>query len=665
MSLNEYVNNPDEAKEYWDRYRLFYVLLTLTAFVFASRLWYLQIFSGSELRDFSDKNRLKEVKIPAPRGMILDRNGQILVQNLLGFEAVVLPQYIENLETLGQVIGPVIGMEPERVKQRIQRGRKVNGPFSPVRIKEGLSREEVVRLKKLRLEIPGLEIRESILRNYPLGENGAQLFGYVGEISKRQLPILNNLFKGKLQLEQGDIIGKSGLEETLELNIRGQDGVSLVQVDAHGRETMTSTSPSIYSESLKNQEPVSGNHAVLTIDRDVQEAAWKTTKDNQRIGGIIAMKTNGEVLAWISSPSFDPNELSTSISAQTWSKLINDPFKPLRNKVIQDHASPGSTFKPLVAVAALQEKVITENTVVAAPGVFYFARRPYHDSLKGGHGNVTVIQAIERSSNVFFYKMGIALGVDKMFDYISLLGVGKRTGIELDREVPGLMPNSKWKQTNVGEEWQPGENLSTAIGQGFVTTTLIQLAVAYNAIATEGQVVQPLVIKRLVDLDGKVLKEFSPKVIRNLQDKQTNGVQVSAKTFRIVKDGMKQVANGSGGTARFWKIPGVPFAGKTGTAQVMSFSADQIYASCTSRPMQQRHHGWFIGYAPADNPEITVAVLAEHSCHGNTGAVPLFRDVVQAYMKKYHPEVIEEGLKLAKIKPVSKPAEKPVNTEGD
>lgn len=663
MSLNEYVNNPDEVKEYWDRYRLFYILLIVTILTFSSRLWYLQIFTGAELRDFSDKNRLKEVKIPAPRGLMLDRDGEILVQNLLGFEAVVLPQYITNMDELCAAVGPVIEISPEKVKEKIIRGRRVNGPFSSVRIKDSLSREEVVRLKKIRLDLPGLEIRETILRNYPLHENGAQLFGYVGEISKKQLPKLNKNYQGKLLFQQGDIIGKTGLEETLEINIRGQDGVSLVQVDAHGRETMSSTSPSIYSESLKNLEPISGQHAVLTLDKAIQEAAWKSIQTNERIGALVAMKTNGEILAWASAPSFNPNELSTSISARTWSKLVNDPFKPLRNKVIQDHNAPGSTFKPLVAVAALQEGEIKDNTIVHAPGVFYFGRRPYHDHNKGGHGYITVYDAIEKSSNVFFYKMGIALGVDKMFNYISLLGIGSRTGIEIKMEVPGLMPNSKWKKDNIGEEWQPGENLSTAIGQGFVTTTLLQLAVAYNAIATEGLVVKPFVIRKIVDQDGKTVKESFPQVLRNLQEKQSNGVQIDKKTFEIVKEGMKRVANGTSGTARFWKIPGVQFAGKTGTAQVMSFSADQIYSSCTARPIHQRHHGWFIGYAPAENPEITIAVLAEHSCHGNTGAVPLFRDVALSYFQKYHPDLIEAGKKIAKAKtPV---VEKPVNTEGD
>lgn len=662
MNMNEYVNNPDEAKEYWDRYRLFYLLLALTIGLFSVRLWYLQIFNGAELRNFSDKNRLKEMKILAPRGLMLDRNGEILVQNLLGFEAVILPQYIENIDQLSQVVGPVIGLEPKRVIERIKRSRRVNGAFAAVRLKEGLSREEVIRLKKLRLEVSGLEIRETILRNYPLQENGAQLFGYVGEISKKQLPKLNKDFDGKLRFEQGDIIGKSGLEETLELTIRGRDGVRLVQVDAHGRETISSTSPNLYSESLKNLEPVSGQHAVLTIDKTVQEAAWKTMITNEKIGGIIAMKTNGEILAWVSGPSFDPNELSTSISSATWTKLISDPFKPLRNKVIQDHASPGSTFKPFVALAALQENEITDKTVVSAPGVFYFGRRPYHDHNKAGHGNITVYEALEKSSNVFFYKMGIALGVDKMFNYVSSLGLGSRTGVELKLEVPGLVPSSKWKKDNMGEEWQPGENLSTAIGQGFVATSLIQLAVAYNTIATEGIVVKPYVIQKVLDMDGQTIKEHYPQIVRNIQERQANGVQISKRNFDIVKEGMKRVANGAHGTARYWKIPGVPFAGKTGTAQVMSFSADQIYSSCNSRPMQQRHHGWFIGYAPADKPEITIAVLAEHACT-SMGAVPLFRDVAQAYFEKYHPDVIEEGKKLAKVK---KPVvEKPTVIEGE
>lgn len=658
--MNQYVNNPDESKEYWPRYKIFYFFLIFTVLTFGIRLWYLQVIEGNELREYSEKNRIKQSKIPAPRGLILDRDGRVLVENLPGFEALLLPQYIESLPSLSQSVGPILGLEPEKITTKVQRSRKINGPFTPVRLKENLSREEVLRLKRIRLDTPGLEIRESIVRFYPLRENGAQVFGYVGEISKRELPLYNELYKNSLRFEQGDLIGKSGLEQTLEKDIRGQDGVSFIQVDAHGRETSGQT-PNVYGEKIRDHDAQHGNNAVLTIDRDLQEAAFKSMSTNQRIGAAVAMKSNGEVLAWVNTPSFDPNEFSTGFTSTTWSKLVNDPFKPLRNKAIQDHNSPGSTFKPLVALTALQEKIITATTPVHSPGVYWFARRPYHDHQKGGHGYVTVLDAIERSSNVFFYKMGNALGVDKMYDYVSLFGLGSKTGIELSREVSGLMPNSVWKKKEKGEEWQGGENLSTAIGQGFVLVTPLQMAVAYNTIGLEGKVVKPFVIRKVIDQEGKVIKENYPTVLRNLTEKQKNGVQVSPETFQVIKEGMRRVANGDRGTARFWKIPGVEMAGKTGTAQVMGFSADQIYVNCLSRPIHQRHHAWYIAFAPAQDPEITVAVLAEHSCHGNTGAAPIVRDIIQAYFQKYHPEIIAKHTKG----PGGSKAEAPETLEGE
>ena len=651
--MSEYVTNPDEAKEYIPRYKLLYSFIAVTFIIFSARLWYLQIITGNELREFSEKNRIKQNKITAPRGLMLDRNGKVLVENLPGFEAIVSPQYIDNTENMANAIGPILGIEPEKIIQKVQKSRKQNGSFALVRLKENLSREEVFRLKRLRLDTPGLEIRESIVRYYPLIEDGAQVFGYVAEISKRQIPLMNDLYKDVFLFEQGDVIGKSGLEETLEKDIRGKDGLSFIQVDAHGRETVTQT-PNIYGEQIRDQEPIHGNNAVLTIDRDVQEAAYKSMVDNQRIGAAFAMKANGEVLAWVSTPSFNPNDFSTGFSSNTWSRLINDPFKPLRNKVIQDFQAPGSTFKPFVAVAALSEKVVGPSTLVAAPGVLMFGRRPYHDSNRKGYGMITIYEAIERSSNVFFFKMGIALGVDKMFAYINPLGIGQKTGVELSREVAGTMPNSEWKKATMGEEWQPGENLSTAIGQGFVTATPIQMAVAYNSIGTEGKVVKPFIIRKIIDQEGKVLRENFPQVVRDLTEQQKTGVKVTTATFKVVKEAMRRVANGDRGTAKFWKIPGVPMAGKTGTAQVMGFSSDQIYGNCMARPIHMRHHGWFVAWAPAENPEITVAVLAEHSCHGNTGAAPIVRDIVLSYFQKYHPEMIEAGQKELKMKKTTK-----------
>lgn len=658
--MNDIIHNPEETKELLPRFRLLYVIIALTVFTFMTRLWYLQVVQGAELREFSEKNRIKQIKLNAPRGLMLDREGKILVENRPGFEAVLSPQYIDDVEDLSKIVGPILGLEPEKVVQRVQRSRKQNGPYAPVRLKENLSREEVFRLKRIRLDTPGLEIRETVLRSYPLKASGAQLFGYVGEISKKQIPLYNEIYKGIL-FEQGDIVGKSGIEELLERDIRGDAGIEYVQVDAFGRETVTQT-PNVYGEEIKDREALAGANVILTIDRDIQDAAWKTFAGGGRIGAAVAMKTNGEILAWVSTPSFDPNEFATGPSPQFWSSLINDPFKPLRNKVIQDHYAPGSTFKPLMACAALQEKIITAGTVINCPGSIRFGNRDYHDSLKQGHGNITVFEAIERSSNIFFYKMGISLGIERMYNYISTFGIGSKTGIELPREVSGLMPNSAWKKQATGEEWQPGENLSNAIGQGFVQASPMQMAIAYNAIGLGGKVVKPFVIKKVVDRDGKVLRESKEQVVRDLLEKQATGIHMDAANFAIVREGMRRVVNGSRGTARGIRLIGVDIAGKTGTAQVRGFAASDIYSKCENRPIQQRHHGWFVGFAPAEKPEIVVSVLAEHSCHGSSGAGPTVHEIMRAYFEKNHPELMAQA-RAEKDK--GAPVEKPVPIEGE
>jgi penicillin-binding protein 2 len=647
--MNTFLSNPEEeAKEYLPRYKLLYFAVAIVTVLVVSRLWYLQVIQGTELRRFSEKNRVKETKIPAPRGLMLDRNGKVLVDNLPGFEASISPQYATHLEETAQAVGEVLEIPPSRIVQDVKRSRYRNGPFQPVKIKDNLSLDQVYALKMLRWDHPGLNINETILRHYPLGAAASQVLGYVGEISKEQLERLNKDLKEDEAFEQGDIIGKAGLEEIWDQDIRGTDGVSFVEVDARGREAATETAAFLGFQPI---EAVPGSNLVLTLDRDLQEVTFKAMHRNDalkdRVGGVVVMKSNGEILAWVNTPSYDPNEFATGISATLWSKLVNDPFKPLRDKVIQDHFSPGSTFKPVVALAALQEHVITPTTYVYAPGFIKFGRRIYHDHNRGGEGNVTVYDALERSSNVFFYKMGIALGIDRMASYAKGLGLGSRTGIGLDNEVPGLIPTSEWKLKAIGEEWQPGENLSNAIGQGFVLTTALQMAVAYNAIGLGGKIYKPHLISRLMSQDNKVLKEFHPQLIRDLSDPKSVP-HIDAKNFEVVREGLRRVMNGQHGTGRFWHIPGVEMAGKTGTSQVMSFAADQIYKDCPSRPIQQRHHGWFVVFAPAENPEITVAVLAEHACHGNMGGAPVARDIIEAYFKKYRPELLKVDPKLAK-----------------
>ncbi len=641
--MSEFENSEDDGRDLVSRFRLVYLVLGVTLLAMFMRLWFLQIISGDELREYSEKNRVKENKIRAPRGLILDREGRILVDNITGFDATISPQYATDLEDTADDVGKILSIEPAKIVEAVKVSRRKNGPSAPVVIKENLSLEEVFRLKRIRIEHPGLNVDEMVLRFYPLDQNGAQLFGYVGVVSKKQLETYNTKYLGKAVLQQDDIIGQSGLEEVWDLHLRGKNGLSYVEVDAHGRQSPTQNKAFL---EIKPQPATPGHNIILTIDKDIQEAALKamleqTDRVGPRIGGLVALKTNGEILAWVNTPSFNPNRFARGLSNEMWNQLINDQFKPLRNKIIQDHYSPGSTIKPVVALAALQENVLTPNTIIDAPGQMRFGNRLYHDSLKQGHGRINIYQAIEQSSNIFFYKMGIALGIDNIAKYAKMMGLGARTGIDLSNEASGVFPTEEWKLKQKGEAWQPGENLSNAIGQGFVLVNLLQMTLAYNTIGTKGKLYRPILIKKIVDENQKVLQEFQPSIVRDITEPSPEGVRVDPKNIDVVREAMRLVANGDHGTARWWKIPGVEMAGKTGTSQVMAFSADDIFTRCETRPLMQRHHGSFIAFAPSENPEIIVGVLAEHSCHGNVGAAPVVRDVIRAYIEKYHPELIK------------------------
>jgi penicillin-binding protein 2 len=652
--MTDFENNEDDVRDLNSRFKLVYAVIAGTLLLIFVRLWFLQIISGDELREYSEKNRVKENKIRAPRGLVLDREGRILVDNIIGFDATISPQYATELEDTADEVGRILGIEPAKIVEAVKVSRRKNGPFMPVVVKENLTLEEVFRLKRIRIDQPGLNVDETVLRFYPLDQNGAQLFGYVGEVSKKKLDDLNTKYPGKVTLQQGDIIGQSGLEEVWDQELRGRDGFSYIEVDAHGRESSTQNKAFL---EIKPQPAVLGHNLVLTIDKDIQEAALKAMLEQKdkigpRIGGLVAMKSNGEIIAWVNTPSFSPNRFARGITTDIWSQLINDPFTPLRNKIIQDPYAPGSSIKPIVALSALQENKITPERLVDSPPQMRFGNRFYHDSVKGGHGRINLYQAIEMSSNIFFYKLGIDLGIDNIAKYASLLGLGQKTGIELGNENSGVFPTKAWKLERKGEPWQPGENLSNAIGQGFVLVNLLQMAIAYNTIATGGKVVKPFILKQITDENQKVLKEFSPKIIRDVTQKNDEGTFIDPKNFVVVREAMRLVANGDRGTAHWWKIPGIEMAGKTGTSQVVAFSADDIFKDSDSRPFLQRPNGTYVAFAPFNNPEIVVGILAEHAGHGNMGGAPVVRDVMRAFFEKYHPEMIEKkGLSKAELKP--------------
>jgi len=618
----------DELQEIAQRWKWISIILLAAGLILVSRLWYLQIIHGEQLKRYSELNRLKETKILAPRGLIFDRHNNILVDSLPDPELIITPQYINDLKKAAEDIASIVKIAPQHIIEKVKIGEKKYGPFRPVVIKKHLNLDQITRLKLLKWIYTGMDIQSSIIRHYPLKKNGAHLFGYLGEITKDQIPKLNQKYKNKIQFQAGDLIGKSGLEAVWEHTLRGENGFSFVEVDVHNREPLSKIAGLFFEP----KKPVPGKNITLTIDKNIQEATYSSffrkDKVGARHGSAVVMKTNGEILAWVSYPSYDPNMFSMGLSTTEWMKLSHDPSKPLRNRPIQDHYAPGSIFKPIVALAALQEGLITENTLIESPKEILFGRRTYHDYRKVGHGAIHLITAIERSANVFFYKLGIELGIDKIAKYARIFHLGKKTSINMEGEVAGLIPDSPWKIKNLGEAWQPGENLVHSIGQGFILVTPLQMAVMYNAIATSGNIVKPFIVKKITDNNSKTLQIFQPQVINTI-----NKSSIAKKHFKTVQTALTQVVHGQQGTAKWWKVKGVKIAGKTGTSQVMSFSKENIYEKCNKRPLEQRHHGWFVAIAPADKPEITVSVLTEHSCSGSGGSAPIARDIIQAYFK--------------------------------
>lgn len=628
-----------------------FVFIFIFILILLIRLWFLQILQGSKLRAFSDKNTIKEQKVQAPRGNFLDRNGQTLVTSRPGFRLALDPstfrhQKKSELKLIIKLVSNVLKKDPEKLLKNTLRNYRKTGTFNPGVVSKEISQKEALKLKQLRLKYPKILVEEVIFRDYPLEESGAQIFGYVSLASKSQIKKMKN--QGKI-FKLGDQIGQTGLEKSLDSTVRGKDGIAYVQVDARGR-VQTAASSLISYIGLKNVDPKIGKNIILTLDKDLQyeayQAFYRKDKLGIRKGGLVALSIKGEVLAWASNPSFNPNLFQTGISLESWKKLNTNRFKPLTDKIAQGTYSPGSVFKPFVGLAALHLNEIKKYTKVNSPGVLRFGNRDYHDSHKSGHGIINLSKAIEVSGNIFFYKLGIALGVDAMSGVISRLGIGENTGIKYIQESKGLLPTKNWAKKNRTEAWQKGEDLSYSIGQGAINTTLLQLTRGYLTIASKGKVIEPILVKEILNDQGETIKSFEPKLVENLTDE--NGMGMRKQDFESIIEGLIKVAHGEQGTARYRSSKKFLMAGKTGTVQVRNFSSDEIYKKCENRPEKDRHHGVFVGFAPAEKPEIVVAGLALHSCAGAAGAAPMVIDLLTTYMKKHHPEIFKKSPKKTK-----------------
>ncbi len=551
------------------------------------RLWQLQILQGAEFRKISESNRLRVIGIPAPRGIIYDRNGIPLVKNIPYFCASLIPGEFDEENVRG--VARLLGMSDEEVENKLSKNGE--SPFSPVKLKEGLSLNEVSYIEARRSDFPGLMIEVEVSRGYILGKTGAHLVGYLGKMTPAQSK--DPQFR---DVPRDAFIGQWGVEKLYDKTLRGIAGQRIIEVDALGREIRL----------LQEKPPVKGTDLTLSVDIALQEAADKAFEG--RTGAMVAIQPDtGEVLGYVSSPSFDPNKFVNGITREEWESLSSDKDLPMLNRAIQSQYPPGSTFKIIMAIAGLETGVINESTRVDCRGGISFGRWHFGCWRKGGHGSVSLHRALVESCDVFFYEVGKRLGIDKIYEYASRFGLGKMTGIPLGSEKKGLIPNTKWKMEVKKAQWYLGETFVNSIGQGYVLTTPVQMADMMAAVANGGNVYRP-----------SLLKGSRPVLLMK--------AGVKPETLEAVKAGLRDVVNGPSGTALAAKSGVTTIGGKTGTAQVVGLRKG------SSLSEKFRDHAWFVAFAPVEKPQVAMSVLVEHGGHGGSAAAPIAKKAIEAYM---------------------------------
>lgn len=568
-----------------------YILIGILI-ILVMRLWQLQILQGGEYRKLSEANRLRIVSIAAPRGIIFDRNGIPLVKNTPYYYASIIPDEFNKSKV--DLLARVLGISAEEIREKVDRSDL--SPFVPVKLKQGLNFSEIAYIEARRSDFPGLIIEVEPGREYLYGEAGAHLIGYLGKPSPSQLkdPDFQDVSPEMF-------IGQWGIEKLFDGSLRGTSGSRIIEVNALGREIRL----------LQEKMPIKGKDITLSIDINLEKEAEKAF--GEKAGALVAIKPDtGEILGMVSKPSFDPNLFTRGISREKWAAITEDRKNPMLNRALQSRYPPGSTFKIVTAVAGLEEKVITPDTRVECKGGINYGRWHFGCWRPGGHGIISLHRAIAESCDVYFYEVGRRLGIDKIYEYATSLGLGRKTGVELGKERDGLVPNTKWKLENRKLPWFLGETFNASIGQGYVAVTPIQLAVMTSAIANGGTVYKPLLIKN-----------SSPTISGRLN--------ISPDILETIKKGLFGVVNETGGTGYAAKSELVTIAGKTGTAQVVTQKSGSHYVG-----EKFRDHAWFVAFAPVEKPEIALAVLVEHGGHGGGAAAPIAKSAIEAYVKSTH-----------------------------
>ncbi len=587
-------------------------LILFFLLVIVSRFWYLQINLGDHYRALSENNRVRISSVPPPRGHIFDREGREIVTNRPSFNVSLIREDSYDIEDVLKRLSVVLGEDIEVLWERIRKGSSTPRHL-PITLKEDVDWETLAYLENNKYKFSGIRIGVQPVRVFHYGDLAANIIGYIGEINPQELQgDEEDIYEG------GDLIGKRGLERIRENDLRGEKGSSSTEVNARGFE----------QQQLKYEDPLPGRDITLTIDVDLQQAAEQYMAISDKAGAVVAMEVDtGRVLAAVSAPTIHLEDFIGGISQKNWQALLDNPRNPLLNKAVQGVYPPGSTYKMVTALAGLSEGVITLDTTFYCPGHYYFGGRLYRCWKHSGHGTVDVRRAITESCDVFFYQVGQRLGVDRLAKYAKMLGLGVRSGIELEHEKRGIVPTRDWKRERFKEKWHEGETLSVAIGQGFNNMTPLQINMMTAAIANGGRLYQPQIVEMVKTTDGDIIERLEPKLTGELSER--------ARSFLpYIREGMFGVVQGKRGTARNVRIEGLTVAGKTGTAQVVRLAQ---YKGMKEQdiPYKWRDHGWFTCYAPADNPKIAVTVLVEHGLHGGSGAGPIARIVLKKYFEDY------------------------------
>jgi penicillin-binding protein 2 len=561
------------------------------------RLWYLQILEGDHYFTLSTNNRLRLRVVEAPRGFILDRHGEVMVENRPTFDLYATPEDVKNPAEVAATLAGILTVPPADIESRLTETRARS---QALLLRKDLDEAMMVAVEERRLDLPGINLRIRPIRAYPVAGLAANLLGYVSEINQAQLQR-----EEYSDFRPGESLGQSGVERRFDAFIRGVDGGEQVEVDARGRALRV----------VSRDDPRSGSNVFLTIDRRIQEAAEAAMAGKK--GAVVAMNpTTGEILAMVSRPSFDPNLFAQRISSEDWQRIATDSTHPLQNRAFQAQYPPGSIFKLMVAIAGLESGALTPETRFSCPGYFVLGNHRFDDWKKGGHGSLDLRGAIVNSCNVYFYQAGLRTGIDEIVRVSRAFGLGEPPGLGLGDEAKGSLPNPNSKGRGQ-PPWTAGNTVVSSIGQGLVVTSPMQLLAMVSAIANGGTVYRPWIVKKIVSLSGEVLEEYAPEAIRR--------VDVKPETLAYIRQAMLGVVEE--GTGARSKVPGVPIGGKTGTAQVVKKGDEK-------RNPDVKDHAWFTSFAPVNNPKIAVVVLVENGGFGGLVAAPVAKAVYEAAFRE-------------------------------